>query len=106
MTYSIGDIEDLTGIKAHILRYWEDVVPGFSPKKNLTGRREYSQHDVDLIYRLNYLINERNFSTEAAGNQILEDSKAVEKCPELLQQIKETRALLTKFYIELKNHKQ
>ena len=53
MTYSIGDVEELTGIKAHVLRYWEEVVPGFSPQKNLNGRREYTQHDLQLIYRLN-----------------------------------------------------
>ena len=28
MTYSIGEVEDLTGIKAHVLRYWEEVIPG------------------------------------------------------------------------------
>ena len=33
--YSIGDVEALTGVKAHILRYWETIVPGIAPQKDL-----------------------------------------------------------------------
>ena len=55
--YTIGQIEDLTGVKAHVLRYWEEVVPGFTPRKDMSGRRLYSQREVDLILRLKYLIN-------------------------------------------------
>ena len=33
MTYSIGEIEELSGVKSHILRYWEEVIPvGDFPK--------------------------------------------------------------------------
>ena len=73
MTYTIGQIEDLTGVKAHILRYWEEVLPGFTPQKDMGGRRIYSQHEVDLIFRLKYLINEKKFTVEGAGQQILEE---------------------------------
>mgnify|MGYP006346026795 FL=1 len=105
MTYSIGDVEELTGIKAHVLRYWEEVVPGFSPQKNLNGRREYTQHDLQLIYRLKYLINEKKFTAEGAGRQILEESQAVQENPEISQQIRGARALLTSIYVALKNGK-
>ena len=105
MTYSIGDVEELTGIKAHVLRYWEEVVPGFSPQKKLNGRREYTQNDLQLIYRLKYLINEKKFTAEGAGRQILEESQAVQENPEIIQQIRETRALLTSIYVALKNGK-
>ena len=38
-SYSIGEMEELTGIKAHVLRYWEEVIPSLAPKKDLGGRR-------------------------------------------------------------------
>ncbi|MDE5613799.1 MAG: MerR family transcriptional regulator, partial [Treponemataceae bacterium] len=34
-TFSIGDVEKITGIKAHILRYWESVIPGFALFKDM-----------------------------------------------------------------------
>lgn len=104
--FTIGQVEELTGIKAHILRYWEEVVPGFSPQKNLTGRREYTQHDLELIFRLKYLINEKKFTAEGAGRQILEDAQAVQQNAELIQQIRETRAILTDLYVSLKKNYQ
>lgn len=101
--FTIGQVEELTGIKAHVLRYWEEVVPGFSPQKNFNGRRDYTQHDLELIYRLKYLINEKKFTAEGAGRQILEESQVVQENPEVIQQIRETRAILTNIYLSLKN---
>ena len=47
--YSIGDVEALTGVKAHILRYWETIVPGIAPQKDFGGRRLYSQSELEKI---------------------------------------------------------
>ena len=103
MTYSIGDVEDLTGVKAHILRYWEDVIPGFSPQKDMSGRRVYSQHEIELIFRLKYLINEKKFTAEGAGQQILEESQVVQNNIDLIQQIRECRTELSNVYLKIHN---
>ena len=71
MTYTIGEAEKLTGVKSHILRYWEEIIPGFAPKKDLGGRRIYNDRDIDLIHRLNYLINVKKFTIEGARDEIL-----------------------------------
>ena len=53
------EYEELTGIKAHVLRYWEEVIPSIAPKKDLGGRRIYSQRNLETILRLKYLIYEK-----------------------------------------------
>ena len=58
-TSTSKNIEELTGIKAHILRYWEETIPVFTPQKDTGGRRVYSQREVELVLRLKYLINEK-----------------------------------------------
>lgn len=100
--YTIGQIEDLTGVKAHVLRYWEEVVPGFTPRKDMSGRRLYSQHEVDLILRLKYLITEKKFTAEGAGRQIIEEAQAVQDNAELINQIRECRQQLTEVYLKIK----
>ena len=65
-SYSIGEIEKFTGVKAHVLRYWEEVIPSIAPKKDLGGRRAYSQKNLQQIMRLKYLIQERRFTIEGA----------------------------------------
>lgn len=102
MTYTIGQIEELTGVKAHILRYWEEVVPGFTPQKDNNGRRVYSQREVELIFRIKYLINEKKFTAEGAGQQILEEAQAVQQNADLIKQIQEARSYLTQAFLLLK----
>ena len=60
--YSIGQIEELTCVKAHILRYWEEVIPGFAPQKDVGGRRIYTQRELELVLRLKYLIYEKKYT--------------------------------------------
>ena len=102
MTYTISQVEELTGLKPHILRYWEEVIPGFSPKKELSGRRIYSQRDLELIFRLKYLITKRKFSAQRAGQQILQEAQLLSDNAEIIQQIYECREELVNVLLELK----
>ena len=106
MTYSIGEVEELTGIKAHVLRYWEEVIPGFAPQKDMGGRRTYTQREVEIIFRLKYLINEKKFTAEGAGQQILEEAQALEENAEIIRQIHEARSELADTYLQLKRLSQ
>lgn len=105
MTYTIGQIEELTGVKSHVLRYWEEVIPGFIPQKDISGRRIYSQKEVELIFRIKYLITEKKFTAEGAGKQILEEAQAVQDNADLIMQIREARSYLTQALVELQKYK-
>ena len=104
MTYTIGQVEDLTGVKAHILRYWEDVIPGFLPQKDDSGRRLYTQRDLELIFRLKYLITQKKFTVEGAGQQIIEDAEFVQHNPVIIRAIRECRSELSNIYLKLKEY--
>lgn len=105
--YSIGDVETLTGVKAHILRYWETVIPGLAPQKNVAGWRMYSQREIDIILRLKYLINEKKFTIEGARNQIIEEAEIANETDagETLQTIHDLRSDLTTMYVSIHKYK-
>ncbi|MCR5289384.1 MAG: MerR family transcriptional regulator [Treponema sp.] len=105
-SYTIGEVEELTGLKASILRYWETVIPGSAPKKDLGGRRSYSQRDVDLIQRMKFLIYEQKYSIEGARNRILEETQIVSTHADVLQQIHELRTDLTSLYLMVKKYRK
>ncbi|MBK0383172.1 MerR family transcriptional regulator [Pedobacter sp. SD-b] len=44
--FSISDIENLTGIKAHTIRVWEQRYNFFTPKRTETNIRYYDDHDL------------------------------------------------------------
>lgn len=106
MTYTIGEIEELSGIKQNILRYWETVIPGFKPRKDLGGRRVYTERDFEIILRLKYLIYERKFTIEGARNEILRESQSYEQNAEAMNAIRELRTELTELYLQIKKGKK
>ncbi|WP_407429115.1 MerR family transcriptional regulator [Treponema sp.] len=106
MTYTIGEIEELTGIKANVLRYWETVIPGFAPRKDLGGRRVYTERDFEIVLRLKHLIYEQKYTIEGARNQILHESEAYETHAQSMNAIRELRSELTELYFNLKKSKK
>ena len=105
--YSIGEVGDLTGLKAHVLRYWETQFDVISPTKNRAGNRVYKTKDIETILLIKHLLYERRYTLEGARQELKDRRKggqlkvAREQAagPELLEQIRaeltEVRDLLT-----------
>lgn len=68
---SIGEVERLTGLKAHVLRYWEEALPLLRPRKDGAGRRFYGARDVELILRVKYLVQEKKYTLAGAGERLV-----------------------------------
>lgn len=106
-SFTIGEVEELTGIKSHILRYWEEVIPSLAPKKDIGGRRSYSSRDLQTIFRLKYLIQEKKFTIEGARNQLIEDAGNLAEqnnSSQLMLQINEVRGELLETYLLIKKY--
>ena len=69
-SYSIGDAERLLRVKAYVIRYWEKEIPLIRPGKNNYGRRIYRDRDLQLLFRLKYLLYNRRFTLEGARDQL------------------------------------
>jgi DNA-binding transcriptional MerR regulator len=54
-SYSIKDLEQLSGIKAHTLRIWEQRYNIISPKRTDTNIRTYDDHDLKLVLNISLL---------------------------------------------------
>jgi DNA-binding transcriptional MerR regulator len=68
--YSIGEVSELTGIPAHVLRYWESEFPQLHPKKSRTGNRTYQEKDLELIQQIRTLLYEQRFTIAGAKVQL------------------------------------
>lgn len=51
-TYSIRDLEQLSGIKAHTLRIWEQRYQFIAPKRTETNIRYYDSEDLKLVLNI------------------------------------------------------
>ena len=53
--FSISDIENLTGIKAHTLRIWEQRYSLLNPRRKESKHRQYDNEDLKYILRVAFL---------------------------------------------------
>ena len=68
--YSIGEVCDLTGIQAHVLRYWETRFELLRPVKNQAGNRVYRPREVELVLLLKRLLYEDKYTVEGARQEL------------------------------------
>jgi DNA-binding transcriptional MerR regulator len=69
-SYGIAEMEALLGVKVQVIRYWEKEIPLIQPRKDTQGHRFYSNRDLQLLFRLKYLLHERRFTLEGAKEQL------------------------------------
>ena len=74
--FKIGEVSDLLGVEAYVLRYWETEFPVLSPKKSGTGHRLYRRKDVELLLRIKHLLYDKRFTIEGARQSLHAESKA------------------------------
>ncbi len=70
--YSIGEVCDLTGLKPHVLRYWETQFEVLNPTKNRAGNRVYRAKDIELVLLVKHLLYEEKYTIEGANKRIAE----------------------------------
>jgi DNA-binding transcriptional MerR regulator len=74
--FKIGEVSELLGVEAYVLRYWESEFPVLSPKKSGTGHRLYRRKDVELLLRIKHLLYEKRFTIEGARQTLQSEGKA------------------------------
>ena len=76
--FSIGEVCELTGLKAHVLRYWESQFRFLNPAKNRSGNRVYQRKEVELILLVKHLLYTEKYTIEGARQKVDEQRKSGE----------------------------
>jgi DNA-binding transcriptional MerR regulator len=72
--FTIGEVSELCGVKAYVLRYWEQEFTQLKPMKRRGNRRYYQHHEVLLIRRIRDLLYEQGFTISGARNQLTDNA--------------------------------
>lgn len=83
MRYTIDEVSDLAGLKAHVLRYWETEFPQLKPERTKANQRLYRQKDLDLILHIKKLVYERGFTLQGARKQLDDDLREARQSGQL-----------------------
>ena len=76
--YSTGEVCDLTGLKAHVLRYWETQFELLHPTKNRAGNRVFRPKEIELILLVKHLLYDQKFTIDGARQRLLDMRKGGE----------------------------
>ncbi len=68
--FSIGEVCELTGLKQHVLRYWESQFRFLNPAKNRSGNRVYQRKEIELIQYVKHLLYTEKYTIEGARQKI------------------------------------
>jgi len=74
--YRIGEVSRITGIKPHVLRYWESEFRVIKPHKGGSLQRLYRRKDLDLILKIRKLLYEEGFTISGAKKKIRDFERA------------------------------
>ncbi len=73
--YSIGEVCDLSGLKPHVLRYWETQFDVLNPTKNRAGNRVYRSRDVEVVLLVKNLLYDEKYTIEGANKRLVQMRK-------------------------------
>ena len=80
---TIGELSQELGVAQHILRYWETRFPQLKPMQRAGNRRYYRPADVELVRRINRLLNQEGYTVRGVQKLLRGkgDSEAVVETP-------------------------
>src|SRR5919199_1214513 len=77
--FKIGEVCELAGVQAHVLRYWESEFPMLAPQKNRAGQRTYRKRDVEMVLRIKELLYEDQYTIAGAKKKLHSELRGASK---------------------------
>jgi DNA-binding transcriptional MerR regulator len=70
--FKIGEVAQIVGVAAHVLRYWESEFVALRPLKTRGSHRVYRRRDVELAVLLKRLLHEEGLTIAGAKRRLRE----------------------------------
>ena len=78
--FKIGEVKKITGVEAHVLRYWESEFKIIRPQRASSKQRLYRRVDVENILTIKKLLYEDGYTVPGA-RKLLTAKKSIKKKP-------------------------
>jgi len=89
MFYRIKEVCKITGLKPHVLRYWEQEFKDIKPLKSTAGQRLYKKKDLNTIFIIKKLLYERKYTIDGAKKYMSAKKNVLDEIREELTEIVE-----------------
>jgi DNA-binding transcriptional MerR regulator len=92
--FKIGEVSRITGVKPHVLRFWETEFGIIRPQKTKSNQRLYKRHDVENLILVKRLLYAEGYTIVGARKKLRElqragDGARPESATRVLAQVRE-----------------
>jgi DNA-binding transcriptional MerR regulator len=91
--YTIGEVSRITGVRPHVLRYWENRGKILKPSRRRSRHRLYRVADIQLIFEIKRLRDEEKLTLAAMRRQLNPQARAAQGPPPSLPPTPENQVL-------------
>ena len=99
--YSVGEVCEMFGVNASLLRFWEEEFPVLKIKKDSRGHRKYTPKDVDNLRLIYHLVKEQGMTLEGARKRMRSNPEGVSHDAEIVERLKNIRNMLAALKAEM-----
>ncbi len=76
--FKIGEVAQIVGVPAYVLRYWETEFKVIKPQKSRAQQRVYRRRDVETLLKIKHLLYAKKFTIAGARQQLRQAGDEVE----------------------------
>ncbi|MBN1962342.1 MAG: MerR family transcriptional regulator [Deltaproteobacteria bacterium] len=69
--FKIGEVAQLVGVQAHVLRYWQSEIAAIRPSKSVSNQRRYRYRDVEVFREIKRLLYDERYTLAGARRRIM-----------------------------------
>jgi len=94
LAFRIGEVAEIVGVKAYVLRYWETEFDVLKPKKSKHNQRMYERKDVENLLLIKKLLYRDRFSIEGARSalkKLRKDNVRIKQIRTIAEHIEEAK---------------
>ena len=99
--YSMGEVCDIFGVNASLLRFWKAEFPSLKIAKNSRGHRIYTPADVDTLRIIYHLVKEKGMTLEGARKRLRQNPEGIDREAEIIERLRSVRNMLAALRAEL-----
>ncbi len=104
--YTISEVCKITGLKSHVLRFWEKKFPQLHPKRKKRGNRYFTTEDIEIIKKIKYLLYDKKFTIDGAKKRLKKGSDFSEMTSSKILYLSDAQSnFLKKIKNELNQHR-
>jgi len=73
--FSIREVSELTGVKGHVIRYWETQFSILRPARRDSGQRKFTQKEIEAIRKIKGLLYGQGFTIAGAKKLLKQETR-------------------------------